>query len=1086
MKPSRTQQSAIRRPLFIVVITIIFSLLSVALYWISDDLNTKIQRIYKEKKSLTIINNLYQKITILQKIRGLRQLRMGGSEYPIDKLNNLLNTFNIDAILEDIELPIRYKKELFNWQQEIQSLNQSEDKIFQPMQQLVNYSQQIEFLIATIRTIADYYHLSMENKLLEHDLGQLLAISFPKIAEHQAKIRGLLAYGAKHKLKTVSKQLYFEVTTYQVQQKQIKKKLLQLSSLHNNSLQKTIEAISLWQKATDKFINIAQQSIDIGLNKSIIKPIDLFSTGTHTLDLLEKLMLEVSDTLDSLLDKQIRTLKIKYAFVLFGSCTALLLLFLLLVKLYRCNYQAFSEIAHTVKQLQLTELRYNSLFISSIDALIIMDRFGIIQEANPATIKLFGHQKKQLVNQNVKILVPSLYQGKHDSYLNDYLEAGKNNNIGVGREVSGHHKDGHIIPLILSIYKFNVDETIFFIGSLRDITAQKAGVQEILNAYEKMEEQVDERTKQLSISNKKLQDIVTERDKQNRKLRLYSKVYSSASEAIMVTDKDQKIIDVNPAFCRITGYSSDEIMGSTPSRFASGKHDTEFFKSMWDILLETGSWHGEIWDKRKDGRIFPKQLSINSVYDESGDISQYIAIFSDISSNKEVEKQLEYLAYKDPLTQLNNRTMFQFLLNMALETAAREKTHFALLFIDLDQFKQVNDTLGHSKGDKLLIEVASRLKRCIRKSDIISRIGGDEFTIILPKLHNNESAALIAQKIIDSVSEPVQLENDTLHVGASIGISIYPQDGKNVEMLSKHADIAMYHVKESGRNGYQYFDHAIFEKSQKRLDLGEALRYALEQNQFELYYQPKINIKSGNITGAEALIRWNDPKKGLIPPFKFIPVAESSGLIIPMGEWITRQACKQLKQWSHNSITAKYRLAINLSPLQFQQDNLTDVVADIMQQEGVTDGLDIEVTESMLLHDLDKVIKTLNIFKDMRVGIALDDFGTGFSSLSNLKLLPIEYLKVDRSFIIDIASNADDAAIVSAIVSMGHQLGLKVIAEGIEDEVQLQYMQKLNCNEAQGYLYSPPLPAEKFTDFVENYSATQAKKRLTIDKLQNT
>jgi len=1071
MNPPRTQKSTISMPLFIVVISITFTLLSGALYWISNDINTKIQRINKEKESLIIINNLYQKIIILQKIRGLRQLRMGGNEYPVNKLNTILDSFNISAILANIELPPANKKALLNWQKEIQLLNKSEDKIFQPMQQFVDYSQQIEFLITAIKTVAEHYHLSMESNLLEHNLGQLLATSFPTIAEHQAKIRGLLVYGSRHKFKTVSEQLYFEMTTYHIEQKQIERKLLELSSLHNNSMQQTLNAISLWQKATNKFINIAQHSIETGLNKSTIKPIDLFSAGTHTLDLLEKLMLEVSGTLDLLLDTQIRQLKINYGFVIFGSCTALLVLFLLLVKLYRCNYRAFSQIAQTVEQLQLTELRYNSLFISSIDALIILDRYGIIQEANPAAIKLFGYQEKELVNHNVKMLVPSPHREKHDSYLNEYIETGKSNIIGIGREVSGMHKDGHLIPLILSIYKFNVDDNIFFIGSLRDITAQKAGVKEILNAYEKMEERVDERTKELSISNQKLQDIIAERDKQNKELRLYSKVFSSASEAIMVTDKDQKIIDVNQAFCNITGYSCDEIMGSTPSRFASGKHDAEFFQSMWDTLQETGSWHGEIWDKRKDGKIFPKQLSINTVYDESGDISQYIAIFSDITSNKDIEKQLENLAYKDPLTGLNNRTMFQFLLNMTFESAIREMNHFALLFIDLDQFKQVNDTLGHSKGDLLLVEIASRLKTCIRKSDIVSRIGGDEFTVILPKLHSNESAALIAQKIIDSVSEPVQLEDDIVHVGASIGISIYPQDGKDVEILSKHADIAMYHVKESGRNGYQYFDHAIYEKSQKRLDIEESLRLALEQDQFELYYQPKINIKSGQITGAEALIRWNDPEKGLIPPFKFIPIAESSGLIIPMGEWITRQACKQLKQWGQSSKTAKFRLAINLSPLQFQQDNLTDVVADIMQQEGITDGLDIEVTESMLLHDLDKVIKTLNIFKDMRVGIALDDFGTGFSSLSNLKLLPIEYLKVDRSFIIDIVNNADDAAIVSAIVSMGHQLGLKVIAEGIEDEIQLQYMQKLNCNEAQGYFYSPPLPAEKFISFVKNYTA---------------
>jgi len=1075
MKSAHIQKTAISLPLFVVVVTITFALLSGALYLVSEDINLKISRVTKEKKSLSIIKELYQKLIVLQKIRGLRQLRIGGYEYPVDALDKMLNDFSIRHLLENIELPAVYKKDLIQWQKDVIALNKTADDEYLPLEQFTAYSQQIVYLLGSIRTVSEYYHLSMESEAVVHYLGQLLAISLPKIAEHQAKIRGLLAYGGKHSLTPIAKQLHFEMTSYQLELKQINKKTLLLSSLKNNVMQQTLDTISIWQKATNKFINIARNAIDNELNPKLIKPIDLFSAGTYTLDLHEKLTLEISNTVDSLLNIQIRKHKINYGFIIFGGCTALFVLLALLIKLYRCNYRAFSQISQTVTQLQLIELRYNSLFNASIDALIVIDQKGIMREVNPTAIKLFGYEQKELLNKNVNILVPPPHQNKHDSYLEQYIKTGKSNIIGVGREVSGQHKDSHLIPMILSIYKFKVGEKIYFIGSLRDITAQKAGVDEILSAYSEMEERVDERTKELSISNKKLQDIIEERNKQNRELRLYSKVFSSASEAIMVTDKDQNIIDVNQSFTRITGYSNKEILGSKPSRFASGKHDADFFKSMWETLQNTGSWHGEIWDKRKDGKIFAKQLSINTVYEENGEISQYIAIFSDITTNKDIEKQLENLAYKDPLTKLNNRTMFQFLLNMTYESANREKNHFALLFIDLDQFKQVNDTLGHSKGDLLLIEIAARLKECIRKTDIVSRIGGDEFTVILPKLHSNESAALIAQKIIKSVSEPVQLENDIVHVGASIGISIYPQDGGDIEILSKHADIAMYHVKESGRNGYQYFDHAIFEKSKKRLDLEEALHRALEQNQFELYYQPKIDITTGKITGAEALIRWNDPEKGLIPPFKFIPIAESSGLIIQIGEWITRQACIQLKQWSKNNLTENYRLAINLSPLQFQQDNLTDVVSDIMQQEGVTDGLDIEVTESMLLHDLDKVIKTLNIFKDMRVGIALDDFGTGFSSLSNLKLLPIQYLKVDRSFIIDIVKNEDDAAIVSAIVSMGHQLGLKVIAEGIEDSSQLKFMQKLDCNEAQGYLYSPPLPAKEFMDFVQQYSPLQIK-----------
>ncbi|MFK5893353.1 MAG: EAL domain-containing protein, partial [Pseudomonadota bacterium] len=731
------------------------------------------------------------------------------------------------------------------------------------------------------------------------------------------------------------------------------------------------------------------------------------------INLIEKAKLSPQITLkiNNLLNKRIHKLKEQRTFIIISYSLALFILLALLIKLYRCNYRAFAEIASTVEKLQLAKQRHINLFNELLDATLIINQYGIIDDLNPAVSKLFGYQRDELLNQNISILMPSPQREEHDSYLKHYMDGGKSKIIGQGREVEGLHKDGHLIPLILSVSKLVVKGKVSFLGTLRDITAQKAGVEEILSTHAEMEQRIEERTQELSITNKALKDIVQERDKQNRKLRLYSKVFTSASEAIMVTDKNQKIIDVNQAFSNITGYKREEILGSKPSRFASGIHDSEFFKEMWQTLQTTGSWHGEIWDKRKDGKIYPKQLSINVIYEDSGEISQFIAIFSDITLLKDTEKRLETLAYSDPLTGLNNRAMFQFLLDMTYETANREKNNFALLFIDLDQFKQVNDTLGHSKGDQLLIEIADRLKHCTRKSDIVSRIGGDEFTVILPNLHSNESAALIAQKIITAVAKPVQVGKNTIHVGASIGISIYPQDGKNMEILSKHADIAMYHVKESGRNGFQYFDHSMFEQSQKRLVMEDAIRKALEKDQFELYYQPKINIKNGKITGAEALIRWNDPEKGLIPPFEFIPLAESSGLIIPMGEWIIRQACKQLKQWQHDKTIEinHYRLAINLSPLQFQQNNLTDVVKEIMKQEGVVESLDIEVTESMLLHDIDTVIKTLNIFKEMHVGIALDDFGTGFSSLSNLKLLPIQYLKVDRSFIKDIKENNDDA-----------------------------------------------------------------------------
>lgn len=554
---------------------------------------------------------------------------------------------------------------------------------------------------------------------------------------------------------------------------------------------------------------------------------------------------------------------------------------------------------------------------------------------------------------------------------------------------------------------------------------------------------------------------VTETRTAEAELRLAARVFEHAGEAIMVTDADNRIVKVNPAFTAITGYSAAEVLGETPARFKSGRHDAAFYQAMWRSLSETDAWEGEIWDRRRDGVVYPKWLTISAMRDNQGELRHYVALFTDISERKRSEERIRHLAEHDSLTGLPNRSLLQDRLRQAMARAEREHARLALLFVDLDRFKLVNDSLGHAVGDALLQEVAHRLQSTVRASDTVSRQGGDEFLILLADIEQNEDAGRVAQKMLEVLSEPCHLASHELRITPSIGISLYPDDSVDLETLIKSADIAMYQAKESGRHTYQFYTGDMNQRAAERLSVEIGLRRALEKGEMLLHYQPQIDLASGRIVGLEALLRWRHPEQGLIPPGQFIPIAEDSGLIVPIGEGVLHEACRQSLAWRAAGLPA-VPIAVNLSAAQFRKPGLESLLRDILAATGLPPALlELELTERIVMNQEEETVAILGRLHALGVRLSIDDFGTGYSSLSYLKRFPIQKLKVDQSFVRDVANDSNDAAIVRGIVSLAHSLGLGVIAEGVETREQRDFLRELGCEQAQGYYFSRPLPPDE-------------------------
>jgi len=554
-----------------------------------------------------------------------------------------------------------------------------------------------------------------------------------------------------------------------------------------------------------------------------------------------------------------------------------------------------------------------------------------------------------------------------------------------------------------------------------------------------------------------------------QRARLLTAVFEHSGEAIVVTDADNRIVEVNPAFVQQTGYAPHEVVGRNPRLLASGHTAPDEYQAMWAALAERGQWRGELLDRHRDGRVSPKWMSISVVRDAQGTVTHHIAQTMDLSELKAAEQRILHLAHHDHLTSLPNRVLLRGRLEQALAAASRSGSELAMLFIDLDRFKDINDSLGHHVGDAMLVEVAQRLQRLVRGSDIVARLGGDEFVLVLTELGDEgaRASAAIAQKVLEALRQPVQVEGHELHTSASIGIAIFPADGLDMDALMKGADAAMYHAKAAGRDGLHFYTAAMNQANQERLALEQGLRVAIDRGELFLQYQPQIEAGGLRTVTVEALLRWRHPSLGLVSPVRFIPIAEDTGLIAAIGQWVLHEALRQLALWRAQGHTT-LRMAVNVSAQQLRDDLFANTVADALVQHGVPGGaLELEVTESTAMRDPRRTIAQLQQLRQLGVGLSIDDFGTGYSSLAYLKQLPLNSLKLDRSFVMDIEHDANDAAICAATITLAHSLGLAVVGEGVETQAQLDYLRGLGCDLVQGYLFAKPLDADDCLDFIE-------------------
>jgi diguanylate cyclase (GGDEF)-like protein/PAS domain S-box-containing protein len=691
-------------------------------------------------------------------------------------------------------------------------------------------------------------------------------------------------------------------------------------------------------------------------------------------------------------------------------------------------------------ELALRESTWHAMLDASLDAVITIDADGKIAEFNRAAERIFGYRHEEVKGRDLaECIIPPAFREQHQAGLRRMVETGQGTVLNQHIELSALHADGHEFPVELAITALSYEDKPVFTGFLRDITERKQAENELRVAAAAFESQ----------------------------------------ECMFITDAGGVILRVNRAFIETTGYSAAEPVGKNPSILKSGRHDAAFYAAMRETLNRDGYWQGEIWNRRKSGEIYPEWQTITAVADSNGKVTHYVSAFSDITKRKEAEDHIVSLAFYDPLTQLPNRRLLMDRLQQALALSKRTGRQGALLFIDLDQFKTLNDTQGHDVGDMLLVEVANRLRSCIREGDTAARLGGDEFVVLLENMDADESIAAaqveaIGEKIRAAITQPYFIKERDQRSSPSIGITLFQGQTSTAAELLKQADLALYQSKDAGRNTLRFFNQDMQTMLEARTSLEEDLRSALPAEEFTLHYQPQMDF-AGRMIGAEALIRWSHPKRGLVNPVDFIPLIEENGLIVPVGHWVLETACKQLAAWSSSPLTRDLRMSVNVSPRQFRQADFVEQIQSVLEQTGADPfKLKLELTESLVLLDVEDAIEKMRRLKSLNVVFSLDDFGTGNSSLSQLKRLPLHQLKIDQSFVRDIATDPSDAAIVQAIITLGTAFGLNVIAEGVENEAQREFLNLHGCHDFQGFLFSKPVPIREFEKLVEEHARKQA------------
>ena len=683
------------------------------------------------------------------------------------------------------------------------------------------------------------------------------------------------------------------------------------------------------------------------------------------------------------------------------------------------------------ERLRASEARFRGL-LQNISSVAVQGYRvdGSVSYWNRASEKLYGYSEAEVLGRNLlEALVPLPYQAQVQEALRTMHETGE---VLPAQELVMLHSHGHEVP-VLSSY---------------------AAIEGATEHAEFFRFDID----------------LTERKRTEAELRVAATAFE-AQEGMMVTNARREILRVNQAFTRISGFEDHEVIGRLPTMFSSGWHDNAFYQEMNETLLDQGTWEGEIWNRRKNGEVYPQWLHITAVTDDTGAVSHYVATVTDITQRKAAEDQIRQLAFYDPLTGLPNRRMLLDRLRHALASSARSGACGALLFIDLDHFKTLNDTLGHDKGDLLLQQVAQRLMDTVREEDTVARLGGDEYVVMLEGLDSARDVAasqatVVGEKIITTLNRPYNLAGHEFHSTPSMGLTLYSGHEVGVDELLKQADLAMYQAKSAGRNGMQFFDPQMQAAVTRRAELEADIRQGILQGQFALHYQPQVDVH-GKVLGAEALLRWQHPVRGFVSPAEFIPVAEESGHILNLGSWVLDTACAQLVEWAQNPATEALTLAVNVSSRQFRQQDFADYILGLLDYTGANPRrLKLELTESLLADNLDDVITKMSALRARGVGFSLDDFGTGYSSLSYLKRLPLDQLKIDQSFVQDVLVDPNDAAIVKTIVALGRTLGMAVIAEGVETQAQQRFLFDNGCTMYQGYLFSRPLPAAAFGEFV--------------------
>ena len=690
--------------------------------------------------------------------------------------------------------------------------------------------------------------------------------------------------------------------------------------------------------------------------------------------------------------------------------------------------QRTDELERRSHQLAESEEKFRLISTTASDAIVIVNEQMHVQYWNPAAEAVFGMPGIEAMGRSLDAVLtsPDVMQALRQR-LASAMRHEPPPATGQNLEVSALHRDGSQFTVELSLSPFELRGQWQIVVIVRDISARKRAEADLRIAATAFE----------------------------------------AQEGILVTDPALRILRVNKSFTRITGYVADDVLGQKPSVLGSGRHDDHYYEAMWESLKTTGAWEGEIWNRRKNGEVYPELLSIAAVKDAAGEVVNYVGTFSDITVSKAAADEIENLAFYDPLTLLPNRRLLLDRLKQALAFSARSGSSGALLFIDLDNFKMLNDTMGHDMGDMLLQQVGERLVACVRKRDTVARIGGDEFVVVLEELSPGAmdaaaQAESIAGKILESLTRPYALGSNEHRNTPSIGVTIFQGEHGEMEELLKQADIAMYQAKNSGRNAVRFFDPAMQVGLNARVQMEAELRDALARDQLVLYYQAQIS-QHGQVLGAEVLIRWQHPDKGMVSPAMFIPLAEDTGLVLTIGQWVLDTACAQLSHWAADPRMAGLTLAVNVSARQFRQHDFVEQVRATLQRHGTPPGrLKLELTESMLLHDIEGTIAKMQALKEQGVQFSLDDFGTGYSSLQYLKQLPLDQLKIDQSFVHDITTDNSDKAIVTAIIDMARHLELSVIAEGVETEAQRSLLQASGCLHYQGFLFGRPVPLQGF------------------------